>query len=68
MLTIIIVSFSNVIIAYALYYFVVSLSSITSELPWQRCNPEWARPSKSYFKNILEPSKFLEFPKNHALC
>lgn len=33
----------NMIVAYALYYIVLSL---TSELPWQNCNPKWASDSK----------------------
>ena len=33
----------NMVIAYALYYLVLSF---TSELPWQKCDPKWASPSK----------------------
>ena len=33
----------NMVIAYALYYLVLSF---TSELPWQNCNPKWSSPSK----------------------
>ena len=36
------VLFYNMIIAYSLYFLIMSL---TSELPWQKCNPEWASPS-----------------------
>jgi len=32
----------NMIIAYALYFLVISISHITSELPWAKCNPQWA--------------------------
>ena len=34
--------FYNVLLGYALYYMVMSF---TSELPWQKCNSEWASPS-----------------------
>lgn len=36
------VLFYNMIIAYSLYFLILSL---TSELPWQKCNPEWASPN-----------------------
>lgn len=36
------VLFYNMIIAYSLYFLILSL---TSELPWQKCNPAWASPN-----------------------
>lgn len=36
------VLYYNMIIAYSLYYLVVSF---TSKLPWQECNPSWSNPS-----------------------
>ena len=34
----------NMVIAYAMYYLVLSFAS---ELPWQKCNPAWASPSRN---------------------
>ncbi len=34
--------FYNMLMGYALYYIVLSF---TSELPWQKCQPEWANTS-----------------------
>lgn len=36
------ITFFNMIIAYALYFFV---KSFTTELPWQKCDPTWASPN-----------------------
>ena len=33
----------NMILAYSLYYLVLSL---TSQLPWEKCNPSWSSPSQ----------------------
>ena len=33
----------NMIIGWSLYYL---FASFTSELPWQKCRPEWSTPSK----------------------
>lgn len=38
----IMIIFINMIIGYALYFFVMSF---TSELPWQKCDSEWSSPS-----------------------
>ena len=37
------------IIGWSLYYL---FASFTSELPWQKCRPEWSTPSKSYFHSV----------------
>ena len=36
--------FFNMIIGYAFYFFVKSFTF--DDLPWAKCNPEWASPSK----------------------
>ncbi len=48
----------NMIIAYSLYYLVLSL---TSKLPWQECNPDWASPSKNFVKKSFLQNIFLNF-------
>ena len=47
----------NLIIAYTLYYL---FASFTSELPWQRCRPEWEKYNcfeKTGFKGMNETTK-----------
>lgn len=36
----------NMIVAYALYFLVLSISHLTTELPWAKCNPQWSSASK----------------------
>ena len=42
------------IIAYSLYYLVLSLNST---LPWEKCNPSWASPSKFNQKKYKKSMK-----------
>ncbi len=37
------------IIAYSLYYLVLSIVGIFDGLPWSECNPQWASPSMILF-------------------
>ncbi len=41
----------NMIIAYSCYFLVLSL---TSQLPWEKCNPEWSSPSNGKKKRDFQ--------------
>lgn len=47
----------NMILAYSLYYLFHSIMSITSELPWQNCNPKWS-PSSKFIKLFFSEFHF----------
>lgn len=49
------VLFYNMIIAYSLYFLIMSL---TSELPWQKCNPAFASPSKFNYSSAIYSIRF----------
>ena len=44
------VVFFNMVIAYALYFFVLSFNY---ELPWDKCNTQWSSPSKPSIFHIF---------------
>jgi hypothetical protein len=47
----------NMIIAYSLYFLVLSF---TSRLPWESCNAKWSSESKDYTINIKLLLKILD--------
>lgn len=48
----IVMLYYNLIIAWTIYYMVVSFASIFYQLPWQNCDADWSTKCKSG-KNVL---------------
>lgn len=42
MISAIVSAYYNIIIMYAIYYMMASFVSLDTQLPWTKCDPEWA--------------------------